>query len=168
MRISQVSWTVSTFFLPSFSVRFFKCHNCTCSVLKSGKIFYLHGNFNWMEKAIMWYVFHFIYYVLDLTTLNPIKVAKINLQWSCLAAILPCKQFMLERASMVKTKFKCLDGVFEMFCFLEILKICGFVFMKTNLILLQSWQNMPTYFAKLTLTRCFNSTSLFFNLTQVK
>ena len=34
-----------------------------------------------------------------------------------------------------KDKIKHLDGVFEMFEFLEILKTCGFVFAKINLVL---------------------------------
>ena len=58
--------------------------------------------------------------------LNHIRVAKINLQWSCLPAFptLPCKPFKLERALTEKLKCKHLDRVFEMFYFFEILKIC--------------------------------------------
>ena len=48
----QESWKFSTFFLSSFSARFFKCHDCACSVLKSGKIFCPRGNFNWMENNL--------------------------------------------------------------------------------------------------------------------
>ena len=38
-------------FLSSFSVRVFKFHGCTCSVLKSGKIF-CRGNFSWIENDL--------------------------------------------------------------------------------------------------------------------
>ena len=52
---------------------------------------------------------------------------------------------------MEKLKFKHVDGVFGMFWFFTILKTRGFEFVKL-------------YFAKPTLTRCFNSAFLLFNL----
>ena len=67
-----------------------------------------------------------MFYVLHLVILNSIKVSKINLQRT---------QFKLGRPSTEKIKFKHLDGVFEMFHFPEILIICGFVFVKINLML---------------------------------
>ena len=45
------------FFLSSFSVQFFKCHDCTCSFLKSDKVFCLRGNFNWMENGLKPFIF---------------------------------------------------------------------------------------------------------------
>ena len=41
-----------------------------------------------------------------------------------------CKQFKLERPSMEKLKFKHLNRVFGMLRFFEVLKICGFAFVK--------------------------------------
>ena len=91
-------------------------------------------------------------YVLHLIILNLIIVLKIVYNGSVyqLFTTLPCKQFNCERPSMEKQKFKHLDGVFGMPCFFGNLKICGFVFMRKNLILqLQSSQNMSTYLVNL-------------------
>ena len=46
-----------------------------------------------------------------------------------------CKQFQLKRPSIEKLKLKHFDGVFGIFWFFGILKICGFVFVKINLTL---------------------------------
>ena len=51
-RIRQESWKFSTFFISSFSARFFICHDCACSVLKSYGIFCPRRNFNWMENDL--------------------------------------------------------------------------------------------------------------------
>ena len=75
------------------------------------------------------------------------------------------------RALMEKQKLKRLEGGFAMFWFFGILKIRGFVFVVINLLLkLQSSRNviMPTDFANLILTRCYNSAFLLFNLIQMK
>ena len=42
--------TPNFFFSHLFPRGFFKCHNCVCSVLKSGRIFCQRGNFNWIEN----------------------------------------------------------------------------------------------------------------------
>ena len=53
-------------------------------------------------------------------------------------------------------------GCLECFDFFGILKIHGFVFVKTNLILqLQLWWAMPTYFSELALTSTLDSTFYF-------
>ena len=39
-------------FLSSFSTRFFKRHDCACSVLKSNGVFCSRGNFNRMENDL--------------------------------------------------------------------------------------------------------------------
>ena len=52
LKNQQESWKFSTLFLSSFSVRFLKCHDCACSVLKSGGNFCPRGKFNLMENNL--------------------------------------------------------------------------------------------------------------------
>ena len=123
-------------------------------------------------KSAMWHVFCFMFYIIHLTILN-LKWKFLELiynevvYWLFLSFL--CRQFKLERSSTEKLKLKHLDGVFRMFWFFGILKICGFVFMKINLILqLHSRRKISTCLAKLTLTRWINSAFLIFNFTQMK
>ena len=109
----------------------------------------------------MWHVFHFMFYILHLMILNPSIVFKIvNLHWTCLYLLfhmLPCKQIVLERTSTEKLEFKCLNGMFGMVWFFEILKTFTFVFMKIVARITKKHANILCY----TLT-CCNPTFLLF------
>ena len=62
-----------------------------------------------------------------------------------------------------------LDGVIGMLCFVGILKIGGFAFVKLNLIILTIiMEKQANIFAKLILILCFNSAFLLFNINQMK
>ena len=100
-------------------------------------------------------------YVLSLPICNLIIVSKNNLQWSSLPAFSYAPPAPFE----INISWKNLDGVFAFLRFFGILVV---LCMRGKFYILIISRNMTAYFAKLAITRWFNSAFLFFNLAHIK
>ena len=117
----------------------------------------------------MWSVFHFMFYVLELTILNLAIVSKINLPWRCLSAFsnLRCTQFKLEKPSTEKLKFKHRDQVFSLILWnSKNTWVC--ICENKSYIVAPIMAKHASIFCKIPLTRCTNPAFPLFSLIQMK